>query len=663
MIVVMKNSFLYGVCYYPEHWQRRRHAADVARMAEAGFDVVRVGESAWGYFEPEEGKFQFDLFDDFIELCRKHGLKVIFGTPTYCAPAWVAAKYPEVLRWNFQRIPMKHGSRRNFNYTSPTYYDLSDRICTALAEHYKKEKQIFAWQLDNEFNCHMDVSYAPSDTIAWRAWLKEKYRTPAKLNQAWGTAFWSQQYSAWEQIDLPHPTATYLNPSMILDESRFISDCVMRFARRQAEILRRANPKWILTHNAVFGNINGVDLAREVDVLGHDQYPLFHQDWAYPANALKQARSLAFPYWILEQQAGPGGQMEYLHRTPRPGEMRQWAWQSVAHGASLLCYFRWRTCPYGSEQHWHGLHDQDDVPRRRIREARETGAELAKLPRAFVDAPLTRQVAVMRSFDNEVNEWRINTYIGQGRGENGRWGAALAKAHIACDDVWAESDLNGYKLLVLPHLKIVTPELVRRVEAYVRRGGVLLLGAQSGLKDVNGHIVEARLPGLWRRIAGVEIEDWTTLAQGETREFGLLKDLTRVPAISFVERLKLMGAKAAAMWETQDPLLAGAPAVAVNRVGRGRVIYVGAYLSEAAITALLPWLQETCGIAPLAKAGPMVEVIERRAGRKRWVVLNNFADEPQQVSGVAGVEVISGRKVSGEILLDPRGVAVIAAGR
>ena len=279
----MFKRFHLGVCYYPEHWPAARHADDFRRMRDNGFDLVRMGEGAWSYFEPEDGNFRFDLFDRAIDLCRRYDIKVILGTPTYCGPAWIATNYPEVLRWNFQRIPMKHGSRRNFNYTSPKYLELSDRICTALAEHYAGEKQIIGWQLDNEFNCHMDVSYAPSDTIAFRQWLREKYRTLDKLNHAWGTAFWSQTYGDWDQIDLPHPTSAPPNPSQLLDESRFISDRVCRFAQRQAKILRRHNTRWLITHNALFNNVNGPELMKQLDFFSHDQYPLFSEDW--PARA------------------------------------------------------------------------------------------------------------------------------------------------------------------------------------------------------------------------------------------------------------------------------------------------------------------------------------------------------------------------------------------
>jgi len=690
----MWRTFYYGVCYYPEHWDPKCHRSDIQRMALAGFNVVRMGEGAWASWEPEEGRYQFDLFDRVIDLCRKHDIKVIMGTPTYCAPAWVSAKYPEVLRWNFERIPMKHGSRRNLNYTSPTFIDLSDKLCTALAQHYKGEKQIIGWQLDNEFNCHMDVSYAPSDTIAFREWLRRKYRTLDRLNKAWGAAFWSQTYTDWDQLDLPHPTAACMNPTQLLDETRFISDCVVRFAKRQADTLRAHNPKWLITHNGLFSNVNGPHLVNVLDFFSHDQYPLFASEWTGPAVSLQQARSLAplcrpapgakpdapppHSFAILEQQSGPGGQMQYLHRTPRPGEMRLWAWQSIAHGARFLSFFRWRTCPYGSEQHWHGLLDPDNRDNRRLAEAKLLGAEIRKLPPAFFDAPLTTCIAVLRDFDNEANDRRINTYIGDGRHDAARLLAQLARRHVPADIVWPSSNLAGYRLLFAPHIKIVTREIATKLAAYVKSGGVLVLGAQSGLKNINCHTVESPLPGLLRTLAGVEIEDWTTLSPGETRSAALASfgpvpgvqpknpaDRTAfhhasLPLNIFVERLKPISAKVLARWTSDDPLLAAAPALTCNPLGKGAVYYVGGYWPAAAITPLLDLLLPALNIRPLAIAHQNIETLARATASRRWLVLLNHSAAALPVSGLdPGKDILSGSATSHEISLPPYGVAVL----
>jgi beta-galactosidase len=655
----MNHRFLLGVCYYPEHWPASRHESDLRRMRDCGIDLVRIGEGAWSYFEPEEGRFQFDLFDRVIDLCRKHGVKVIFGTPTYCGPAWIAAKYPEVLRWNFQRIPMRHGSRRNFNYTSPKYLELSDRICTALAEHYAGEKQIIGWQLDNEFNCHMDVSYAPSDTLAFRRWLREKYRTLDRLNQAWGTAFWSQVYTDWDQLDLPHPTSAPPNPTQVLDESRFISETVVRFARRQAKILRRCNRRWFITHNGLFDNVNGPDLAKALDFFSHDQYPLFAQDWPGRANALVQARSLSFPYAILEQQSGPGGQMTYLQRMPRVGELRLWAWQSVAHGAKLLSFFRWRTCPYGAEQHWHGLLDQDNKNTRRLAEAKTVGREIRKLPAEFFDAAPVKVAAILRDFDNETNERRINTYTKSGEAEFARWLKGLALRHVPADYVWPDSRVDGYRALILPHQKIVTRELARKLEKYVAAGGVLVLGAQAGLKDIDCHIVGRTPPGLLAKLAGVEVEDWTTLSSKETRTARII-DGQPITLSTFVERLRPTTAKCVARWLAGDSLLSDSPAVTINKFGEGKIYYVGGYCSDAAIDLLIEHLVASADLSIPLPAPPEVEIIHRMAGKTRYVVALNHSSSPQRISGVpVGKELLTGRLVNGELLLSGFDVAVM----
>jgi beta-galactosidase len=652
----MLDRFRYGVCYYPEHWSPSRHESDFRRMKETGFDLVRMGEGAWGYWEPAEGQFQFDLFDRAISICRKFDIKVILGTPTYCAPAWVAINYPEVLRCDFGRQPMAHGSRRNFNYTSKKYLDLSDRLCTALAEHYRDEKQIIAWQLDNEFNCHMDVSYAPSDTVAFRDWLKKKYKSLDAINKSWGTAFWSQQYSDWNQIDLPHPTPTFQNPSLLLDETRFISDCVVRFARRQAQILRSFNPRWKITHNGLFPNVNGPDLTAELDFFSHDQYPLFFDDWTRIAEPLVQARSLSFPFGIMEQQAGPGGQMAYFHRTPRPRELRLWAFQSVAHGAKFISYFRWRTCPYGSEQHWHGLLDHDNKNNRRLAEVKQLGEELRRVPADFFDARPAKVGAILRDFDNDANERRINTYAKDGAGEASRWLGAFSRRHIPIDYVWPGSSFAGYQFLIAPHLKIVSPKLMEKLTRFVRAGGLLVLTAQAGAKDANCHMVRQTLPGPFSKLAGVEVEDWTTLSATQTRQARLI-DGPRISFNAFVERLRPRGAETLACWDADDSLLADAPAITKNKFGKGAVIYIGGYCPEESIAKLSEII---FSVSINVEASDQVEAIFRSSPKRQYLCLLNHSSQPQTVGGLpAARDVVSGRKTKSECTLERHGIALL----
>ena len=344
--------------------------------------------------------------------------------------------------------------------------------------------------------------------------------------------------------------------------------------------------------------------------------------------------------------------------------MRLWAWQSIIHGAGFLSYFRWRTCPYGAEQHWHGLLDQDDRDNRRIAEAKLVGKETRKLPAEFFAAPVVKSVAVMRDFDNEANDRRINIYTRHGQGEAGRWLAELGRKHIPADMLWPESDLRGYKLLILPHLKIVDRELVSRLQQYVESGGTLVLGAQSGLKDKNCHIVERPLPGLFRGLAGVEVEDWTTLSDKEDREARML-DGRLVTLNTFVERLRLRGADAIAHWISPRPVARRQSGDHAQSRGKRQCDLPWAATARAA--RLRRW-QASCewklGLKPLAGAGAEVEIVARSAGKRTWLALLNHSAVAERVRGLnPGRDLIGGAAVRGdELLLGPNQVALIESG-
>lgn len=653
------NRFLIGATYYPELWPSENHARDFDRMQAAGFNVVRLGEGAWWYWEPSEGKYQFELFDRVIDLCRERDIKVVMGTPTYTGPAWIAKKYPEVLRWNFERQPLAHGSRQNFNHTSPKFLDLSKRITTALAEHYAKEDQIIAWQLDNEINNSSDASYAESDTIAFRAWLRERYHTLDAINEAWGTRFWSQVYGGWDEIDLPAPTGQGQNPHRLLDQSRFISDSVIKFVRAQAEILKRANPRWQVTHNSIFANVNPRHLSAELDFYSLDHYPLFWKHWSEFSQKPIEARSYSFPFSIMEQQAGPGGQMAYLLRTPEPGEMRLWTYESLAHGADKILYFTWRTAAFGTEQHWHGLIDQDNKDNRRLAEAKLTAKEIATLPDEFFDAKPVKVAAVLRDFDVDVNEKRINTYTHDGRWSYGRWAASLVKRHVPTDFVWSDQDFDGYQLLIAGHLKIVDDALVAKLTRFVENGGTLVLGAQSGLHDRRLHITQRTPPGLLASLAGVEVEDWTSLEKEQTRR-AVFVDGPSVDAMAFAERLKPMGACVLARWDGNG-LLAGGAAATMNSMVDGKVIYLGGYFDQDATDAIVEWFCELEEVESAVDASDSVECVVRDAGGTRYLTLLNHSAEETTVARLPDdATALIGDAPRNEVLrLGPYGVALL----
>jgi beta-galactosidase len=354
--------------------------------------------------------------------------------------------------------------------------------------------------------------------------------------------------------------------------------------------------------------------------------------------------------------------------------MRLWAWQSIFHGAKLLSFFRWRTCPFGSEQHWHGLLDQDDRDNRRLAEARQIGAEARALPPEFFDMPLKKAAAVVRDYDNDINDKRINTHTRQGHNDAREWHAGLSRRHIPADMIWTSNDFAGYSLLVVPHLRIMDEALAKKLRDFASAGGTLILAARSGVYDRRCHVVESPLPGLLRDLAGVEIEDWTMLPDGETRR-AVLVNKTAIELNTFVEKLTLVGvdsaasasgrstATAIAKWKTDDTLLSRGIAITRNAVGGGQVFYIGGYTPAGAIETLLDALLPTAGLSPVVTAGPEIETILRSDGRREFLAVLNHGQEQTVRDVPAGKELFSGKQFDGgKLTLEPFGVALLEIG-
>jgi beta-galactosidase len=350
--------------------------------------------------------------------------------------------------------------------------------------------------------------------------------------------------------------------------------------------------------------------------------------------------------------------MSYLHPTPRPGQLRLWAYQSFAHGAKMLGYFCWKTVPFGSEQHWHGLLDVDGRDNRRLAEAKAVGEEIRGLPRDTWDAPVERGVAVLRDYDNEINHSRINSYVKASGWEPQHWTAACGRAHVSVDMTWSGSDWTGYKVLIAPHLRIVDATLAAKYDAFVRAGGTLVLSAQSAIKDRNLHLVKTPAPGLLRKLAGIEVGDWTNAPAGQS--FACHSPVGPILLNGFVERLKPRGAETLATWDRDDPLLADAPAITVHVVGAGRVIYVAGYADAKAVTLLLELVRQSVELPTLAAASADVEILRRRSGRMIYTWLLNQSGEPQYVENLpAGRDLIGGTDVTGTCKMKPYGVVVV----
>jgi len=665
-----------GTCYYPEHWPQEMWKEDLERMLDNGIEVIRIAEFAWNKTEPAEGVFTFDFFDGFLDLCEEMNMKVIFCTPTATPPAWLTHKYPEVLNCTIDGTKLRHGARRHYNYNAPIYRRLSARITQKLGEHYGARRCVIGWQLDNELNCEKDEFYSEADSASFRAFLQEKYGTLDALNKAWGTAFWNQDYTAWEEVYVPRTTVSYsTNPHEVLDYTRFISASARSYAKLQADILRQyLKPGDFITTNGLFGNLDNHAMTGEsLDFLTYDSYPNFafclEEDMNRPGDLkdrkwsrnLTETRSASPQFGIMEQQSGANGWNTRMEApTPRPGQLTLWTMQSIAHGADFISYFRWRTCTMGTEIYWHGILDHSSRENRRLREVRQVAKMVRKMA-PVAGAVFKAEAAVVKDYDNV---WDAQLDVWHGRVQKASEKAlfsAAQRSHTPIDYVYIDhatlEQLSGYKVLFYPHATIMTTAHAQLLEDYVKQGGKLVFACRTAYKDITGQCVMDRLPGLISGLTGTDIPEYSFIAP-DAGKVTIDWNGTQLEAAVFTDLLEpLEGAKCEGRY-TSD-YYAGSGALISNTVGKGKAYYYGTAFSEQAAHVFLEKLDVASPYKDVMALPECCELAIRRKEGKEYAFILNYASEPAEIQFLKEAKnLLTGERLYGKVTMPRYGVIV-----
>jgi len=664
-----------GVCYYPEHWPEALWKSDLARMEKLGIRRIRIAEFAWNLFEPSEGDYHFELFDEFLDFLQNTSMRAIIGTPTATPPAWLTETYPEVLNADADGTLYRHGMRRHYNYTSVKYQELTKKIVTALAEHYGHHPAVCGWQIDNELNCEIDLFFAESDHAAFRAYLQNKYHTLDALNEAWGTNFWSQTYTDWNQVYLRRPAVhNSSNPHLALDSKRFISDACIRYCRLQSDILRRlADPSQLITTNGIFRHIDYPRMLDQcLDYLCYDSYPAFGlsdeaddplQDRLWSWN-LSKVRAISPVFGIMEQQSGAGGwACRMALPTPKPGQMRLWTYQSIAHGADFISFFRWRTCSYGTEIYWHGLNNYDNEPNRRLEELAQLSAEFQNL-KPVTGSRYQAAVAVISDYDNDW-DGELDLWHGPMRKQSVRnFFAAATRSHTPLDQMLLDSNttleaLSAYQALIYPHPTIITPEAAELLHAYVAQGGKLLIGARAGYKDANGQCPMQPMPGPLAALCGVKVVDFTKI-MNYNANIRIGFHGSQQPE-GFLDIYAVTAPEATVMGVYENDYCMAKPAVVCHPVGKGFAYSYGSGFTEAAAKE---WLGELGLLSPLQsriQAPESCELALREKDGKPFLFVLNYAQSCAALTlWKPMINLLDSHTYVGGVTLEGFGVMVLA---
>ncbi|MFE6073452.1 beta-galactosidase [Paenibacillus sp. NPDC057886] len=623
-----------GVDYYPEHWDPNLWEQDARLMAESGVRIVRVGEFAWSRMEPADGQFDWTWLDQALNTLYRNGLQVVIGTPTMTPPRWLTEKCPDILPVLPNEQLYHEGVRGHRCYNSPSMRTYSARIVQKLSERYAGHPAVIGWQTDNEFSFTDCQCAACSE--AFREWVRARYITLGQLNQAWGTVVWSGEYSDWEQVTPPYGGSPFQNPSFLLDYSRFQSDSIVAFQTIQIEIIRRNCPDHFVTHNfhSYPQKADQYKIGQELDFASFDYYPNpspNKTDTAPYSGALSLDLTRGIKrrnFWIMEQLSGPPGCWFPMWRTPQPGFLRAHSWQTIARGADAVVHFRWRSATIGAEQFWHGLIDHSNVPGRRFKEFQQLCTEVNSLSERLQGSTLHNEVAILHSHD-QLNALRIQPQAdGLDYYENMKvWHRALTKWGLGTDVIHPSEALDGYKIIIAPHLYLLDENTAEQLQAFAAAGGMLVITHRSGVKNDNNVCVMAQLPGLLSACSGVRVTEYDPVG-GDQIQIRDEKGNTYA-ASQWADVLELDTAQPIAVYA--DQFYAESAAVTQNNWGKGKVYYVATQPDEAYLSQLLRTIAEQCGLSEIQSLPDGVQVTTRSGPNGTFRFILNLSPEPVSI--------------------------------
>ncbi len=655
---------IYGGDYNPDQWPEDIWLEDMRLMREAGVNLVSLGIFSWTKLEPRPDEYNFDWLDRLMDLLHEHGIRVNLATPTASPPAWLVRRDPEILPVTADGTTLWHGARRHYCPHSSAYHERATKIVTKLAERYAKHPSLAMWHVDNEYACHVTECFCDASTAAFRGWLKNRYSSLDQLNQAWGTAFWSQIYTQWDEIHPPRQAPASVNPTQRLDWMRFNSDSWIACFEEQKAILRDLTPNIPITTNFMGFHkpVDYWDFASREDVVSNDNYPdTSIPEWMIQAGMVCDLmRSLGnHQPWILMEQASTHVNWRQRNATKRPGVMRLGSYQAIARGADGVMFFQWRASKAGSEKFHSGMLPHVGTDSRVWREIKALGAELPKLD-PILSSHVQSEVAFLIDWENwwaleldgkPSNDLRLMSQVMS-------YYAPLYKRHIPIDFAHPESDLSKYRLVIVPNLYLVNEKAVENINRYVENGGQLVMSFFSGIVDENEHVRLGGYPAPFVDTLGLTIEEYAPYAETQSNTFCTM-DGKKYGCALWSDIIHLKNAEAIATFE-QD-YYSGGSAITRNQFGKGVAFYVGTAPDENGMSWLMEQVCKAAEIKPVAPNAPAgIEFVCRTNGSQTWLFALNHSSEDVNIPlDQPGYDVLSNIKLDKSLRLGPMDVAII----
>lgn len=653
------NKIAYGGDYNPEQWSEDIWEEDMRLFHLAGIDTVTLNVFSWATLQPDENTYQFEKLDRIMELVKKNGLHVCLATSTGAHPAWMAKKYPEILRTEFNGMRRKFGGRHNSCPNSPVYRKFSVELAKRLAIHYKGYDNIIGWHISNEYG---GVCYCENCEKAFRKWLRKRYETIENLNRAWNTSFWGHTFYHWDEVVVPNLLSEHFEipaqygsydktmfQGISLDYMRFNSESLMDCYRLEYDAIKEITPNVPITTN-LMGTYKPLDYqkwAEYMDFVSWDNYPSNGDSPASIALNHDVMRGLKHgaPFILMEQTPSVTNWQPYNY-LKRPGVMRLWSYQAVAHGSDSVMFFQMRRSIGACEKYHGAVIDHVGSENTRVfREVQALGKELEQIGDKLLGARGMAKVAIL--FDWE-NWWAVEYSAGPSqdiwyRNEVLKYYEAFHGNHYAVDVVGVSEDFSKYDVVVAPVLYMNKSGFDQRIKEYVKQGGTFVTTFFSGYVDENDLVILGGYPGKWRDLLGIWVEESDALYPEDCNHFEIQGKMYKSQIICDI--IHLEGAEAVATYE--EDFYQGTPVITKNTYGKGIAYYIGTSSEADFYQDFTDMVCKEKGVKKEADVPEGIEAVRRKTENGEFLFLLNHTEQTIEFNiQEESVDIITNQKFS-----------------
>ena len=620
-----------GANYHPhDNKNIDKIKTDIEMMRAAGLNVVRLGHLAWDSYEPAEGQFDFEWFDEVMDLLAEANIHVILDIAIRPAPLWLHYKFPSVDIVDENGNVQYPNHRYMEDIGDPNYQKYAIRFTDAMTKRYAKHPALMAFGIDNESGDGR-ISYSETARQRFIEWLKDKYSTIENVNQAWATQRWSRWLNEWDEIGFPPGIYSNDMPEKMLDFRRFVSDEVNGLLIKVLDVVNQNAPGVLTNTNAwYFSHLKYFDYSQ----IAYSGKMTRHGEGFYPGPSLTTnwgVMNTSFGITRIQfESTNPFWCNEFTTMTAVPKSIRKSAYASLMYGNQMVCGWTWQSMWAGEEQYLIGMVDWDGIPNRKYDEYKQIASEFKRIEK-FFPYKLKAEVGLAFSFPSQIS----SKYFPEQHDNQVQ----------ACWDMfyWRNMDVRmldikksglNYKLLFVPGHTVMDKITAGKIREYVNNGGTVIMTSNSAIVDTTGKVFAMARPGMLSDVFGIRLgsfEETEVMNEISRKGYkGKKLEVTYNGKAVDTESLRfdLIDLKGAEVLANITSLDKDYPIMTMNKYGKGKAIYVGLPAKGDVLNGIVDDLIEELGI----KKGPNVPsgVMARQIDDKHFLYMN-VSGEPKEI--------------------------------